>query len=423
MKKPSVWTVFFVVFIDLIGFGVVLPLLPIYTERFGANGWWLGLITASYSLMQFIFSPMWGRLSDNVGRRPILIMSSCGVGASYFLFGWASTLEGTAALTAILISRLFGGFFAANISVAQAYIADITSPAERTRKLGLIGMAFGCGFILGPAIGALSARGGLWMPGVVAGSICVANIFFALFKLPESLSEERRGHIRRDGRFAHFREVMGRSGVGFLISLTFITTVCFACFEVALGLLIKDNLDLDEDQTREYAGWLFAYCGLIGAFVQGRAIGYLLDKFGHKKLIIISLVTYAISLFILPFSKDLVTMLVGLAILGFGSTAFRPPVTGMISTLTPLNEQGATLGISQSMASLARSFSPFLVAPLYFKVSPMAPFLVCGSLALIAGAVAAVKLRPDGPELHGQSGEEDSAGTTAAGPESPSAGA
>lgn len=392
MKKPSVWTVFFVVFIDLIGFGVVLPLLPIYTERFGANGWWLGLITAGYSLMQFIFSPVWGKLSDRVGRRPILIMSTAGVGASYFLFAWGSSLEGKTALSVILASRLLGGFFAANISVAQAYIADITSPAERTRKLGLIGMAFGCGFILGPAIGALSAGGGLWMPGIVAGSICVANIFFAFFKLPESLPAEKRGTVRREGRFAHFRDVMGRKGVGFLIGLTFITTVCFACFEVALGLLIKDNLDLDEDQTRQYAGWLFAYCGLIGAFVQGRGIGFLLDKLGHKKLIILSLLTYAVSLFILPFARDLVTILIGLAILGFGSTAFRPPVTGMISMLTPVNEQGATLGVSQSMASLARSFSPFMVAPMYFNISPAAPFVLCGVLSILAGVVAAWKL-------------------------------
>lgn len=394
MKKPSVWAVFFVVFIDLIGFGIVLPLLPIYTERFGANGWWLGLITASYSLMQFVFSPWWGRLSDRVGRRPILMISTAGVGGSYLLFAWASTLTGQQALIGILISRLVGGVFAANISVAQAYIADITSGPERTKKLGLIGMAFGCGFILGPAIGALSARGGLWMPGIIAGCICMGNLVYTFFKLPESLPESRRGPSTREGRFAHFREVMSRPGVGFLIWLTFVTTVCFVCFEVALGLLVLDNLNLDPDRSREYAGWLFAYCGLIGAFVQGRGVGFLLDRLGHKNLILVSLVTYGISLFILPFAKDLVTLLIGLAVLGFGSTAFRPPVTGLISMMTASNEQGATLGVSQSMSSLARSFSPFIVAPLYFSVGKASPFLLCGGLAFLAGIVAAIKINP-----------------------------
>lgn len=392
IKKPSVWTIFFVVFIDLIGFGVVLPLLPIYTEQFGANDWWLGAITAGYSLMQFIFSPFWGKLSDRIGRKPVLMVSTSGVGLSYFLFAWGSTFQGEQALVVILISRIVGGFFAANISVAQAYIADITEPSERTKKLGLIGMAFGCGFILGPAIGAFSAKWGIWMPGIVAGTICLVNIFFTFFKLPESLPESERGQVKREGRFAHFKEVMQRKGVGFLITLTFITTVCFACFEVALGLLVLDNLQLDEDQAREYAGWLFAYCGLIGAFVQGKAVGILIDKMGHKKLIVLSLVTYAISLIILPFANNLVILLVGLALLGFGSTAFRPPVTGMISILSPAKEQGATLGVSQSMASLARSFTPFLVAPLYFRVGSGSPFFVCGGIAFVAALLTLAKL-------------------------------
>lgn len=398
MRKPSVWTVFFVVFIDLIGFGVVLPLLPVYTTEFGANGLWLGAITAGYSLMQFIFAPFWGKLSDRVGRKPILMVSTVGVGISYFVFAWASTLDGKTALTFLLVSRLVGGFFAANISVAQAYIADITEAHERTRKFGLIGMAFGCGFILGPAIGAFASRWGIWMPGIVAGAICTANIFFTFFRLEESLPADKRGTVKREGRFAHFREVMSRKGVGFLVILTFVTTVCFVCFEVALVLLISDNLGLSEQKNREYAGWLFAYCGLIGAFVQGRGVGFLLNLLGHKKLIIVSLVTYAISLFILPYAKDLVVLLIGLALLGFGSTAFRPPVTGMISLLSPADEQGGTLAVSQSMASLARSFTPFIVAPMYFAVGPASPFILCGVLALLAGLVTAFKLEDLDPQ-------------------------
>ena len=202
MRKPSVLVIFLTVFIDLIGFGIIVPLIPSYSEHFGARGIVIGVIFASYSAMQFVFSPIWGRLSDRYGRRPILLISTAGAAASYVLFARSSGLENhTAALWLMVVSRMFAGICGGNITVAQAYIADITPPADRSKKMGLIGMAFGLGFILGPFIGGVSLRHlGDTGPGWVAAGLCAANFLLALFILteshqPDSAQAPRRPHL------------------------------------------------------------------------------------------------------------------------------------------------------------------------------------------------------------------------------------
>src|SRR5688572_23276245 len=171
MRKPSLLIIFLTVFIDLVGFGLIFPLLPIYSEVFGASGFVIGSIIAVYSLMQFIFAPIWGRLSDRIGRRPILMVSTACASISYVIFAYGSGMQGSAAIWVILISRLFAGICGANISVAQAYIADITPPEQRSARMGLIGMAFGLGFVFGPALGGFSIKWwGLMGPGWVAAS-------------------------------------------------------------------------------------------------------------------------------------------------------------------------------------------------------------------------------------------------------------
>src|SRR2546426_6632374 len=187
MRKPSVLVIFLTVFIDLIGFGIVLPLLPLYSRNLGASGLVIGLIQASFSAMQFLFAPAWGRLSDRIGRRPVLLVSTAGAAISYTIFAIGCGLSGSTALWVLLISRVLAGICGANITVAQAYIADITPPAERSKKMGLIGMAFGLGFVFGPALGGLSfhlfgPRG----PGWVAAGFCATNFLLACFILPES---------------------------------------------------------------------------------------------------------------------------------------------------------------------------------------------------------------------------------------------
>src|SRR5215470_7859363 len=206
MKKPSVLIVFLTVFIDLIGFGIVIPLVPVYSRHFGAHGFLIGVIIASFSAMQFIFSPIWGRLSDRYGRRPVLLISTAGAAASYVLFAVSSGLENhTTALALMVVSRAFAGLCGGNITVAQAYIADITPPEQRSKKMGLIGMAFGLGFIFGPAIGGASYHHfGLSAPGFVAAGLCAANFFLALTILPES----RKGDSNRVASRPHLDQFL-----------------------------------------------------------------------------------------------------------------------------------------------------------------------------------------------------------------------
>src|SRR5579859_1703534 len=187
-RKPSLLVVFLTVFIDLIGFGIVVPLVPIYSRHYGAGGFVIGAIIASFSAMQFVFSPIWGRLSDHHGRRPILLISTAGAALSYVLFAIGSGFENhSAALWAMLISRVFAGICGGNITVAQAYIADITLPEHRSKRMGLIGMAFGLGFTLGPAISAAALKlFGATGPGWTAAALCAANFLLAFFILAES---------------------------------------------------------------------------------------------------------------------------------------------------------------------------------------------------------------------------------------------
>src|SRR5437016_5622858 len=214
MRKPSVLVVFLTVFIDLIGFGIVLPLLPIYSRNLHASGFVIGAIMASFSAMQFLFAPWWGRLSDRIGRRPVLLVSTAGAAISYALFAVGSGLSGTMALWVLLGSRVFAGICGANITVAQAYIADISPPAERSKKMGLIGMAFGLGFIVGPALGGLSIfLFGLQGPGWVAAGLCASNFVLAFAILRESWQPSCEQVAARP-RFAQWLHTLGHTKIG-----------------------------------------------------------------------------------------------------------------------------------------------------------------------------------------------------------------
>lgn len=383
MKKPSLLVIFLTVFIDLVGFGIVLPLLPKYAEDFGAHGVQIGLIISSYSLMQFFFAPRWGRLSDRIGRRPVLLISTAGSAASYALFGISGLYTGTTGLVLLLVSRIFAGICGANLSVASAYIADLTSQENRSKGMGLIGMAFGLGFILGPAIGSFSAaRFGLSGPGWVAGALCAINFVLACFILRESRKPQAHPTVRRLG-LEQWLHTLRQPKLRLLIVLFFLATFCFASFESTLPLLLSNRFGLEWTKI----GYIFAYCGLVAALIQGGIIGRLVKRFGEAQLIFGSLLVVAVSLVLIPFAPHFAALLIGLGIFSAGSGINRAPTMGMISIHSPADEQGATLGVAQSAGTVARILGPIFATGLYAIQAPL-PYLIAGGVAFAAALVA-----------------------------------
>jgi MFS family permease len=409
-RKPSLLVIFLTVFIDLIGFGIVLPQLPLYAESYHANWFELGLLMASFSAMQFIFAPWWGRLSDRIGRRPVLLVSIAGSVVAYVWFALATQFTGATAIWLIIGSRVFAGICGANITVAQSYIADITPPENRSKRMGLIGMAFGLGFIFGPWIGGRSAG---WFgesgPGLVAAALCAINLVLAFFILPESWTPaaepvDRRTHL------AQWKHTLKQPTVGLLVVIFFLSTFCFTCFELTLGLIISLNFGLDLKNpgdlhiARHLAGTLFMYCGIVGALVQGGPIGRLVKMYGERKLIVASLFITGVSLALMPFVHGDIhqhgelswrvlfgghggpwwALLGVLALLAIGSGLTRPPLFGLLSNLTPANEQGATIGVAQGAGSLARIAGP-MFAGAFFVAQPSLPYLVCAGIAVLTG--------------------------------------
>jgi len=393
MRKPSVGIIFLTVFIDLIGFGIVIPLLPIYGKSLHASGLELGAVLSVYSLMQFVFGPLLGGLSDRIGRRPVLLLSTAGSAISYVIFALGSAHSGQAALVTIMVSRAFAGICGANITVAQAYIADITPPADRSRKMGLIGMAFGLGFILGPALGSQAAK--LWGttgPGWVAAAICAVNFILAFAILPESWKPSSE-HAKPRPHVDQWIHTLTLPKVGLLINLFFLATFCFTCFETTMGLLIcqRFNIEVQSARALTLQGYLFAYAGVIGALVQGGAVGRLVKLMGEPKLIGFSLLLTGATLAALPFLHGWAAWLSILPVLSIGTSLTRPPLFGMISNLTPAHEQGVTIGVGQGMGALARIIGPMVLVPVFYWDTKV-PYLFCGALSLVAGLIAWIRL-------------------------------
>src|SRR2546423_519196 len=412
MRKPSVLVVFLTVFIDLIGFGIVLPLLPLYNRDLGAAGWLIGVIQASFSAMQFLFTPSWGRLSDRIGRRPVLLVSTAGAVLSYTIFAIGAGWHGQIALGPLLASRVLAGVCGANITVAQAYIADITPPEERSKRMGLIGMAFGLGFVCGPPLGALGIQlFGFRGPGILAAALCAANFILALFILPESWKPSSE-HVATRPHFEQWVHTVTHPRIGLLIAVFFLATFCFASFETTLGLLISKNFHLNTltHQDMKMAGYLIAYCGIIGATVQGGAIGRIVKRSGEPRVIANSMFLLTLSLAPLPFiygghgALSWILLLIDLAVLAIGSSLTRPPVFGLISILTPSHEQGATIGVAQSAGSLARIFAPIFAAGL-LDFHPALPYLICSAISLFTGVMVVQFLcRERRPVVDGEAG-------------------
>lgn len=381
------------VFLDLVGFGIVLPLLPFYATSMGASAFEVGLIMASYSLMQLLFSPLWGSLSDRYGRRPLLIFGLFGSAVSYVIFGLASTLW------VLLLSRAIAGIMGANVPVAQAIIADSTSPERRARGMGLIGAAFGLGFIFGPAIGGFLSRWGYSVPGFAAAAVTGLNAIVALFMLPESLP----AHARRSGgrkwsalteRIRASGRVARRPELRRPITVFLLMTWGFAGFTVTFPLFLDQSLGL----SAAHAGLFFAYVGLISAIVQGRLIGPLVERSGERRVAAAGGVLLAAGIgFIAGFPTQR-ALFVALALVGLGWGCVIPSLHSIVSRRALRTEQGEVLGVNQSAGSVGRVLGPVAAGWGFGVLGPRLGFLA-GALLVGVGALL-IWILPDDKDTY-----------------------
>jgi len=342
--------IFGTIFLDLVGFGIVIPVLPLYAERFGASPLVIGLLLGSYSAMQCLFAPILGRLSDRVGRRPVLLLSVIGTSAGFLLMGLANSLW------LLFAARVIDGVTGGNISTAQAYIADVTPPEQRSRGMGLIGAAFGLGFIFGPAIGGLLSHVSLAAPFFFAAFLAAANAVAIYCLLPESLPIERRHQARERASFSTlFRQARQRP-LGIILAAYFFTTVSFSLLTATYALFTERRFGYTAAQT----GYIFAGQGLLGAIIQGGLLGWLVKAFGDKKLVIAGTATLALSLFLLPMGTTTAFLLLVTTGVAIGHSLALAPLNGLASKSVDGASQGRVLGMMQSAASFARIVGPVL---------------------------------------------------------------
>ena len=388
-RQASLLVIFVTVFIDLLGFGIVLPLLPRYGRHFQADAVVLGLLLSSFSAMQFLFAPLWGRLSDRIGRRPVLMIGLAGSTVFYALFGVATalgrdgTLLGLGALPWLFITRTGAGIAGATIPTAQAYIADITGPSERGKGMALIGAAFGIGFTFGPLLGAAFVSGDpdaapSPYPGYVAGALSAVAFLSAVFVLPESLRPESQPASRRWMNVAALGRAVSRPALGLVLLSIFLTTFCFAQFESTLALLTRD-LGLS-DRGNFY---VFAYIGLCLALSQGLLVRRLMPRLREYRMSLIGAVVLSGGLLLIALAAGMRSLgtlyaVMPLAVIGF--SALTPSLHSLLSLRTSASEQGEMLGLGQSMAALARILGPLAGMPLYVEVGPTWPYWTAGGL-------------------------------------------
>ncbi|OYE02770.1 MFS transporter [Nostoc sp. 'Peltigera membranacea cyanobiont' 232] len=379
-NSRPIFVLFLTVFIDLLGFGIILPILPLYAEQFGAKPSEATLLVAIYSLMQFLFAPLWGRFSDRYGRRPILLLTLFGSVIAYAGLGFANSLW------MLFLARSLAGIMAGNISTAQAYIADITTPVNRARGMGIIGAAFGLGFILGPAIGGLLIgsdpnNANFHLPSLFAGGFSLLALLCALMLLPESLNSETKAKIqvhRHRQRRLNLLQLSQRPQFCVLVGIYFLVTFAVAAMDSTLALWSKQQLNWGPQQT----SYLFAFMGIVSTIIQGGLIGFLKKHFGEIKLLILGILGLGLGLLLIGFSQSLILLLVATTLVALGISISQPILNSLISQMTAPEEQGQILGIASSCSALARIGGPTWAGVSFMKFGIYAPFL-SGTLVML----------------------------------------
>lgn len=385
MKDKRLLIIFLTVFMDLVGFGIIIPLNPYLAESFGASPLQVGLLMSVYSLFQFVFSPVWGQLSDRYGRRPIILVSLLGSALSHTGFAFASAFWG------LILARGLAGLFGGNISTAMAYIADITDEKNRSKGMGLVGAAFGMGFLLGPMIGGLFAHVGRDLgaappladsfPALVAGAICFLNFLFAIRFLPES-RKAGSPSAAKTGRWSKIWRALSTPVLSSVMILVFLNTFAMAHIEASLFLLMQEKFQW----TLTQASFGFAYVGLILVFTQGYLIRKWMPKYGERRLLLAGLIFSMIGYLCIGLAGTVGFMALAVTFLGLGNGLANPSLNGSVSLLSGEEVQGNNLGVSQSLSSIARIVGPPTGGALYQHFGMSTPFFAATVVGLIGVA-------------------------------------
>jgi DHA1 family tetracycline resistance protein-like MFS transporter len=396
LRAASLSTLFLTIFLDLLGFGLVIPFLPGIARRLGAGDFLATMPGAVFSIMQFLFIPIWGRLSDRVGRRPVLLWSIAASAIGMAMLGFAPTLIW------LFVARIWSGIATANIAVAQAYIADVTTPERRARGMAIVGISFGLGFIFGPFIGGeLSrfhpfGREGM-LPPLVAAGLSTINLLMAFRTLPESLPPERRGKSLRRASpidLAGFRAAISVPGIGAAVAINFMLYLWFSGMEQTFRLFTADGFGMSDAGT----GRVFGLVGIVSALVQGGLVARMVPRFGEARLIQGGLGIQATAFALLGLSPlfgvwGKAALLVASGLIALGSGLCSPTLPAFASRRASPTTQGVTLGSLQSASALSRALGPIVGGALYATVDPRAPYLV-GALGLgLAALLALARLR------------------------------
>jgi DHA1 family tetracycline resistance protein-like MFS transporter len=381
-RKSPLAVLFLTVFVDLVGFGILLPILPAYAKSFGASATEIGLLNAVYSLMQMVFAPVWGRLSDRVGRRPIIILTALAGSAAYVIFGLAGSLW------LLFVARAFAGICGANISTAQAYVADVTTKETRARGMGMIGAALGLGFTVGPALGGIATHWGTHAPFFIAAGLSLVNALWAAIALPEP---ER--HASRPTRgLRTLADALRIPTLSFYVLLFLLVTYAFSNIETAYVLYTKDEFGFSEKMN----GYMFTLIGVVLVLMQGGAVRPLTRRFGSERLIAAGTLVTAAGTVLLLFARVPWQILAPTAIIAAGTALYSPSLSTVISVSAPPERQGEFLGVSQSAGAIGRIAGPSLAGLIYQRAGHIWPFVTCAVLLGLASLVTTF-VRPRAP--------------------------
>jgi len=376
--RKALWVLMTAAFVDMLGFAMIFPLLPFYALRLGGQAWIVGPLVASFSIAQLASSPVWGRVSDRYGRRPVMLIGLTGAGIAYLIFGFANSIW------LLFASRLVQGLGGGTTGVIQAYVSDATEPSQRAKGLGWLSASTNAGVMIGPAIGSLASHLGPAAPGIVAASLCAVNVAFAWAFLPESRPSHGRGP-RTGIRTAVLRVIRHPTAPQpRLIWIYAVGMGAFASMSAVVALYLKARFGV----TEHTIGYFFLYMGLLAVVLRAVIIGWLVDRYGETRVMRAGTILLALGMLLYPVPHSIPVMALVLALVPIGTALLFPAVTALVSHETDPAEVGQTMGVQQAFGGVARVAGPMWATPVFQVLGPGVPFVIAAGIVGFTGLLA-----------------------------------